>query len=73
MPKLRIVGFETGHAKVTIREILVSRLNLDEKEAERMNAAVVDGRGITLEFEDEETAVGLGQELVEAGAKVELT
>ena len=33
---------------------------------------ILDGRGITFTIDDEAAAVGLGQELEEAGAKVEL-
>ncbi|MDH3492009.1 MAG: hypothetical protein OEM82_00540 [Acidobacteriota bacterium] len=73
MPVLKIVGYETGKKKFELREILVDRLGLEGKEAEKMRDAIVDGRAVTLNIDDEEVAVGLGQELVEAGAKVELT
>lgn len=73
MPILKIVGYQTGLEKITIREILISRLGLEGPEADKMRDAVLDGRGVTLNIDDEEVAAGLGQELVEAGAKVELT
>jgi len=73
MAILKIVGYETGEKKFELRDILVDRLGLEGKEADKMRDAIVDGRGITLNIDDEEVAVGLGQELVEVGAKVELT
>jgi hypothetical protein len=73
MPILKIVGYETGHKKIGIRELLIDRLGLDGKEAEKMRDAVLDGRGVSLNIDDEEVAAGLGQELIEAGARVELT
>ena len=73
MPVLKIVGYETGKKKFEIRDVLLARLGLEGVEANKMRDAVVDGRVVTLTIDDEETAVGLGQELVEAGAKVELT
>ena len=73
MPRLRIVGYQTGLGKIAIEKVLVDRLGLEGEEARKMHDAIVDGRGVTLDIDDEEAAVGLGQELVEAGAKVELT
>lgn len=72
MPVLKIVGYQTGKAKRDLAALLADRLELDEKEARRMFEAINDGRGVTLTFPDEETAVGLGQELDEAGAKVRI-
>ncbi|REJ75680.1 MAG: hypothetical protein DWQ47_09440 [Acidobacteria bacterium] len=70
MPVLKIVGYETGKAKKDLAALLSDRLGLDGAEARKMFDAIVDGRGITLTIDDEETAAGLGQELDEAGAKV---
>ena len=70
MAVLKIVGYETGKAKKDLAALLSDRLGLDEAEAGRMFAAITDGRAITLTIDDEATAVGLGQELDEAGAKV---
>ncbi len=73
MPKLRIIGYETGLKKIAIRELLKSRLMLEGVEADKMRDAILDGRGVTLDIDDEDMAVGLGQELVEAGAKIEIS
>ena len=70
MAILKIVGYETGKAKKDLAALLSDRLGLDDAEADRMFAAISDGRTITLTIDDEATAVGLGQELDEAGAKV---
>ena len=70
MPVLKIVGYETGRSKRDLAALLQDRLGLDEGEARKMFDAINDGRGVTLTFEDEETAAGLGQELDEAGARV---
>ncbi|MCO6510067.1 MAG: hypothetical protein J5I65_04670 [Aridibacter famidurans] len=72
MPVLKIVGYETGKAKKDLAALLAERLGLDDAEARKMFEAINDGRGISLTFEDEETAAGLGQELDEAGAKVRI-
>jgi hypothetical protein len=72
MPVLKIVGYETGKAKMDLAALLADRLGLDDSEARKMFEAINDGRGVSLTFEDEETAVGLGQELDEAGAKVRI-
>ncbi|HUF05419.1 MAG TPA: hypothetical protein VMM38_14755 [Aridibacter sp.] len=70
MPVLKIVGYDTGKGKKDLAALLADRLGLDEAEARKMFEAINDGRGISLAFDDEETAAGLGQELDEAGAKV---
>lgn len=72
MPVLRIVGYQTGKQKKDLAELLTDRLGLDEAEARKMLDAIIDGRGISLTIDDEETAAGLGQELDDAGAKVRL-
>ncbi|NNE67329.1 MAG: hypothetical protein HKN33_12250 [Pyrinomonadaceae bacterium] len=70
--ELKIVGYPTGFEKKQIKEMLVDRLGLEGIAAQGMHDAVDEGRIVTLGFDDEATAVGLGQELVEAGAKVEI-
>ena len=70
MAVLKIVGYQTGKAKMDLAQLLSDRLGLDEAESRKMEDAIVDGRGITFTIDDEETAVGLGQELDEAGARV---
>ena len=70
MAVLKIVGYQTGKAKRDLADILIDRLGLEQAEARKMFDAINDGLGVTLTFDDEETAVGLGQELDEAGAKV---
>jgi len=70
MAVLRLVGYQTGKAKQDLADLLQARLGLDDAEARRMFEAISDGRAVSLTFEDEETAVGLGQELDEAGVKV---
>lgn len=72
MPVLKIVGYDTGKGKKDLAELLADRLGLDDAEARKMFEAINDGRGVSLTFEDEETAAGLGQELDEAGAKVRI-
>lgn len=72
MPVLKIVGYQSGKAKMDLAKMLAEKLGLDEGEARKMEDAVVDGRGITFTIDDEEAAAGLGQELVEAGCKVTL-
>jgi len=72
MATLKIVGYETGKAKMDIVEILCGRLGLEGKDAQKMRDHVVSGQSLSLAFDDEETAVGLGQELDEAGAKVRI-
>ena len=70
MAVLKLVGYETGKAKKDLAELLSGLLGLDDAEARRMFEAINDGRAVTLTIDDEATAVGLGQELEEAGAKV---
>lgn len=72
MPVLKIVGYDTGKGKKDLAALLADRLGLEDAEARKMFEAINDGRGISLTFEDEETAAGLGQELDEAGAKVRI-
>ena len=70
MATLKIVGYETGKAKMDIAALLCDRLGLEGDEAQKMRDHVVSGQGLTLQIDDEATAVGLGQELDEVGAKV---
>ena len=72
MATLKIVGYETGKAKMDVVEILCDRLGLEGDEAQKMRDHVVSGQGLSLDFDTEETAVGLGQELDEAGAMVRI-
>ena len=73
MPELKIVGYETGKKRFDLKDLLIELLGLEGEEAEKMRVAIMDGTGITLTIDDEETAVGLGQQLMEAGAKVEIS
>lgn len=72
MPVLKIVGYETGKKKMNIASLLQDRLGLEGEAARDMLNAVTDGRGISLTIDNEETAAGLGQELIEAGARVSI-
>lgn len=70
MAVLKIVGYQTGKAKMDLAALLADRLGLDEAEGKRMSQAISENRTITFTFDDEATAVGLGQELDEAGIRV---
>ena len=72
MAALKIVGYETGFKKVVLASILKEALELDSIESNKMTDAIMSGNVISLKFEDEEFANNLAEELVEAGAKIDI-
>ena len=72
MPKVKILGYGTGFEKVKLTNLLQAKLQLGAEETKKMTDAIMSGNVISLDFEDEDFAVGLAQELDEAGARVAL-
>lgn len=72
MPKLKIVGYQTGFQKVTLTKVLQESLELDEKESRKMSDAIISGNVIALDIDDAEFVEGLAEELEAVGAKVEV-
>lgn len=72
MPKLKIVGYQTGFQKVTLTRVLQDALELDEKESRKMSDAVMSGNVIALDIDDAEFVEALAEELEAVGAKVEI-
>ncbi len=72
MPKLKIVGYQTGFQKVTLTKVLQDALELDEKESRKMSDAIISGNVIALDIDDAEFVEGLAEELEAVGAKVEV-
>lgn len=72
MSTLKIIGYETGMKKIIMARLLQKRLALDEVQSRKMTDAIISGNVISLKFEDSDYAAGLSEELVEAGARVEI-
>lgn len=72
MPKLKIVGYQTGFQKVTLTKVLQESLELDEQESRKMSDAIISGNVIALDIDDAEFVEGLAEELEAVGAKVEI-
>ena len=72
MPKVKITGYGTGFEKTTLITLLQVKLQLDAEHSQKMADAITSGNVVGLEFEDRDFAVGLAQELEEAGARVEV-
>lgn len=72
MPKLKIVGYETGFQKVALTKLLQETLELDAEESRKMTDAIMSGNVISLDIDDADFVEGLAEELGEVGAKVEI-
>ena len=72
MPKLKIIGYQTGFQKVTLTKLLQEALELDEKESRNMTDAIMSGNVIALDIDDAEFVEALAEELEAVGAKVEI-
>ncbi len=72
MPKLKIVGYQTGFQKVTLTKVLQEALELDEQESRKMTDAIMSGNVIALDIDDAEFVESLTEELEAVGAKVEV-
>lgn len=72
MPKLKIIGYQTGFQKVTLTKLLQEALELDEKESRNMTDAIMSGNVIALDIDDAEFVEALAEELEAVGAKVEV-
>lgn len=70
--KLKIIGWDSGRNKLAMLQLLQQALQLGEKDASEMADAVGQGKKITLDFEDDEFAHELANQLVGVGAKVDL-
>jgi predicted nucleic acid-binding protein len=72
MPKLKIVGYETGLKKVAMTKLLQETLELDAENSQKMSDAILSRNVISLDFEDAEFAENLAAQLEESGARVEI-
>lgn len=72
MPKLKIVGYQTGFQKITLTKLLQEALELDLAESRKMTDAIMSGNVIALDIDDAEFVEGLAEELEAVGAKVEI-
>ena len=72
MPKLKIIGYETGYQKVALTGLLCEALGLNEEESKKMTEAIISGNVIALDIDDAEFVEGLAQELTEIGARVKV-
>ena len=70
--KLKIIGWDSGKNKLAMLALLKQALQLNDKDANEMTEAVGLGKKITLDFEDDEFAHDLANQLVSVGAKVDL-
>jgi ribosomal protein L7/L12 len=72
MPKLKIVGYQTGFQKIALTKLLQESLELDEQESKKMTDAIMSGNVIALDIDDAEFVENLAEELEAVGAKVEV-
>jgi ribosomal protein L7/L12 len=72
MPIVKIKGWDTGRNQIVMIKLLQETLGMDEKESKDLHQAIFDGKVISLNFEDTESAEDFAEKLMEVGAKVEI-